>query len=329
MPQSPLTGPIGPLVDPTTKQPLRASAQGMITFQTAGDPSVVVPRLQAALLQATAQVIQAKLDQGQVALPTLTQSLPYFVQEIVARAGAAQMGVSVERLDLGVSVEAGAPLAQPYGGPMPPDPATQMQNRMAQIAKDKLDPRNYEVEARINIGGFRVKASTDEGLDTQGLADQVTNKVRSEVVWWGIGCVIIGLVVVGLGGLGFYIYRATKTSMGPNTASADDATDKKWDGKSELTCGGSDNLRIEGVTAKVDDTAVTAMGNCRIELVDCDITAKTGISASANAIVVVKGGKVTGKSEAASALGNAKITFEGTKVTGKKSALGGAKISGP
>lgn len=329
MPQGQLGGPIGPLLDPATNQSLPASVQGVFTFEASGDPNAVLPQLQAGLLRATGAVIQQKLSANQVALPTLAQSLPYFVQEIIAQSGAAQLGVRVDQLQLGVNVQPAQPAVAPYTGAMPPDPYTQAQNRMAQIAKDKLDPRNYEVEARINVGGFRINASSDKGLDTQGLADQVTNKVRSEVVWWGIGCVIVGIVVVGLGGLGFYIYRTAKSSVGPNTASADDASDKKWDGKSELTCGGSDNLRIKGVTAKVDDTAVTALGNCRIELVDCDITGKVGISAGANAVVVVKGGKVTGKDEAASALGNAQITFDGTKVTGKKKSLGGAKIVGP
>jgi hypothetical protein len=308
---------------------LQATAQGSFTYQAPGDPSAVLPQLRAALLSATGRVLQQKLSSNQVALPTLAQSLPYFTQDIIAQSGAQQMGVRIDQLTLGVNVATPAPAAGAYQGALPPDPQTQLQNRMEQIAKQKLDPRNYEVEARINIGGFKVKASTDKGLDTQGLADQVTNKVRSEVTWWAIGCGVVALVVIGLAGLGFYIYRQAKGSLGPNTASAEDADEKKWDGKSELTCGGSDNIRVKGVTASLDDTAVTAQGNCRIELVDCDITAKTAISAGANAVVVVKGGKVTGKSEAASALGNAKITFDGTKVTGKKSALGGAKITGP
>ncbi len=330
MHQGQLGGPIGPLLDPATQQQLPATVQGTFSFQTSGDPNAVLPQLQAALLSATARVLQQKLNANQVAIPTLAQSLPYFVQEIIAQSGAAQMGVQVDQLSLGVNVQPAQAAIAPYDGALPPDPYTQTANRMEQLAKDKLDPRNYEYKAKLNIGGFKLNASSETGVDTAGLANQVTNKVRNEVVWYGIGCVIVGLVVIGLGGLGWYIYHQVKVSSGPNTAKSEDAEETKWDGKTPFTCGGSDNVKIKGVTANLEkDTAITALGNCRVELVDCDITAKTGIETGAGAIVVVKGGRVTGKDEAASALGTSSITFTGTKVTGKKKALGAAKIVGP
>jgi hypothetical protein len=215
-------------------------------------------------------------------------------------------------------------------GPLPPDPVTQAENRMKQMAQDRLDPRNYEVKAKLHIGGFNINASSKDGVDAQGLANQVTDKVKSQVIWWGIGCTILVIVVLGLAGLGYYIYRNVKDSTGPNTSKSEDAKAAEWDGKSPFTCGGSDNVRIKGVTAKLDkDTAITAQGNCHVELIDDDISGEIGIQTGANAIVVVKGGSVTGKDSAATALGTSKITFTGTKVTGKKTALGGAKIEGP
>jgi hypothetical protein len=329
-----LGGPIGPLSDPATGQQVAATAQGRFTYQCAGDPSAVLPQLQAALLQSTTRVLQQKLSANQVALPTIASSLPYFVQEIVAQSGAAAMGVQMGQLELGVQVQAPQPAIAPYTGPLPPDPQTQMQNRMQQIASERLDPSNYNVRAKIKVGGFNINASSDGGIDTDGLANQVKAKAKSEIIWYGIGCAILGVVVLALAGLGFYIWSEAKSGSSaattPNKATSGDAEDVVWDGKSEFSCGGSKNVRIKGVTAKLDSgTAINASGGCRVELVNCDITAPVGIQALANAVVVVKGGKVNGKDAAAKALGNAKVTFEGTAVTGKKSALGAAKIEGP
>lgn len=332
MPTAQLGGPIGPLHDPATGQQLQASLQGTFSYQVAGDPNAALPQIQGALLAAAGRVIQAKLSQNQVAIPTLAQSLPYFIQEIIAESGVQSFGAQVGELQLQAQVAQPTPAIAPYTGPMPPDPHTQMQNRMEQMAKDRLDPRNYEVKAKINIGGFRINASSKDGIDEKGLQNQVKEKVKSEIIWWGIGCFVLFIVVVGLAGLAFYIWRNVDASASgkPNKAKSEDAEETKWDGKSGFTCGGSDNVHIKGTKAKLEgDTAITAQGNCRIELEDVDITAKVGIQAGSNAVVVVKGGKVSGSEAAASALGNSKVTFDGTKVTGKKKALGNAKIEGP
>ena len=332
MPTAQLGGPIGPLLDPATGQRVQASVSGTFGYQTAGDPNVVVPQLQAALLQAASRVIQQKLSTNQVALPTLAQSLPHYLQEIMQETGAHELGAQVGELALQVQVAMPTPAIAPYTGALPPDPQTQMANRMQQMAADRLDPRNYEVKARIDIGGFRINASSSKGIDEQGLQNQLVEKVKSTIIWWAIGGFVILCVVIGLAILGWYVWRQVDatTSGKPNSAKSEDADKTKWDGKSGFTCGGSDNVRIEKTHAKLDgDTAITAQGSCRIELVDVDIDAKVGIQAGANAVVIVKGGKVSGSEAAANALGNAKITFDGTKVTGKKKALGNAKIQGP
>ncbi|HTJ84361.1 MAG TPA: hypothetical protein VL400_21730, partial [Polyangiaceae bacterium] len=270
---------------------------------------------------------------------TLAQSLPYYTQEIIARSNAQSLGVQVTGLNLQVQVQAPTGIV-PYQGQLPPDPNTQLQNRMQQIAEQRLNPENYTVKAQINIGGFKLKGSSDKGFDTDGFVNQAQEKAKTEVVWLGIGCAVVGLVVLGAAGLGWYIWsEARKGSAGNKTASGDesgdskeegDAADAKWDGKSPFNCGGSKHLLIKGVTAKLDkDTAINAAGNCVLDIEDSDITGNVGIQAGANAVVNVKGGKVTGKDAAAKALANAKIHFSGTKVTGKKDALGNAKIDGP
>lgn len=323
-----LGGPIGPLLDPATGQSLQANVQGSFTYSPAGDASAVA-RLQAALLHATQQVVADKLARNQIAIPTLAHSLPHLTAEIIHASGAAAMGVQVHGLQVNVHVTAPAGPA-PYAGQLPPDPHTQMQNRMQQIAQDRLDPRNYEVKATVEVGGFKLNASSDKGFDSDGLAKQATEKAKTELVWWGIGCVVVGLVVIGLAGLGFYIWYQVKKSSSPPSADSAEVEKASWDGKAEFTCGGNDSVKIEGVKAKLaSGTAITAQGSCRLELVDVEIDAPIAIYAGANAKVVVKGGAVQGKDAAAKALGNATITFEGTKVTGKKDALGGAKITGP
>jgi hypothetical protein len=287
--------------------------------------------MQSRLSYAANTVIVEKLVTGQVAVPTLQQSLPYFSAEIIAASRAADLGVQITELNLTADVD-NPSAVQPAQGPMPPTPMQATADAFAQAAQDELDPRNYEYEARVNVGGFKIKASTDGGLDTDGLAEQAKDKAKSTLIWWGIGCVIIGIVILGLAGLGWWIYGqyvASTSTAGPKPATGK-AEAAEWDGKKGFTCGGSKHLRIKGVKAKIGSgTAINAGGNCRLELVDVTITAPTAIQAGANAVVTVKGGAVTGKPVAAKALGKSKIEFSGTKVTGKKQALGAAKITGP
>lgn len=326
----------GPLTlqDPATGQQVQANVSGTFTFQVPGDPSQYLQPIQAALLGATGRVLQQKLSQNQVALPTIGQSMPYFVQEIVAASGVQQMGAQVGQLTLNVQV-AQPQVAAPYQGQLPPDPQTQMQNRMAEIAQERLDPRNYDYEARINIGGFKLKASTDKGFDTEGLTNQVKEKAKNEIMWWGIGCVIVFLVLAGLGGLGWYAYAKFKEGekkgdWASGSAEPGEAKEEKWDGAAPFSCGAGDVVKIKGVKASLKKgTAVTAGANCQLELEDVEIEAPIGIQVGASAVVTVKGGSVTGKDAAAKALGNGKIVFKGTKVTGKKEQLGAAKIEGP
>jgi hypothetical protein len=332
-----LGGSLGSFTDPATQQLVSPSAFGTVTFQYGGDPAAVGDQLRVALMNAAKQVVSEKLAQNQVALQTLGISMPHFVPEIIARSGAAQWGVQITHLELQVKVDVPAPAA--YGGPLPPDPQTQMENRMKEIAAERLDPRNYEYEAQVNIGGFKLKASTDGGLDSDGLANQVKEKAKSEVIWWGIGCTVIFLVVAGLGGLAYWIYlEADKSTASPSSKKGDkggggdedEAETVEWDGKEPFSCGGSKKIKIEGVKAKVNKgTAITAQANCELELEDVEIVADIGIQTGANAVVRVKGGSVEGKTAAAKALGNSQIIFDGTKVKGKKEKLGGAKIEGP
>lgn len=322
-----LGGNIGPFRDPTSGQSVTGTVAGSFTFAGPGDPNAMLPQVQAALLGAITQVIGQKLSSGQVAIPTIAGSVPYFVNEILAAAAPAAPGVQISGLQLQVNVQ--NPYAAGPGGmagPMPPDPMTAMKNAFAQQAQERLDPRNYEYEAKLNVGGFKIKASTDGGIDTDGLKNQVKDKVKTEIIWYGIGCVIVGIVIIGLIGLAWYIFREASggnAPSGPGKAAT-------WDGKSKFSCSGNDNVKLEGVTANIaSGEAISAMGSCKLELVNVNITAPDGISAMGSAQVTMKGGSVTAKNTAAKVVGaGAQITFQGTKVSGKKEAVGG-KIVGP
>jgi len=321
-----LGGSIGPFRDPNSGQSVNGSVNGSFTFAGAGDPAAMAPRAQAALLRAITNVIAQKLAANQVAIPTIAGSVPYFSGEIVAAAAAEVPDIQLSALQLTVDVQNPYAAMPGVGGPLPPDPIQATKNAFAQAAQDRLDPRNYDYEAKLNVGGFKIKASTDGGLDTEGLKNQVKDKVKTEVIWYGIGCVIVGLVIVGLLGLAWYIFREASGGNAPTGAGKAAA----WDGKSKFSCGGNDNVKLQGVTANIaSGEAISASGNCKLELVNVNITAPVGIEALSNAKVTVTGGSVTAKTAAAKALGNAQITFSGTQVTGKKEALGAAKITGP
>jgi hypothetical protein len=319
-------GQIGPFVDPATGQSVPCRFFCSVTFTAQGDPTALASLLQSRVVMAANNVIGQKLSSGQVALPTLQQSVPYYVDEIIAAAGTAQMGIQIMQLQItGFEVLMPAPPAAPPVA-MPPTPMQSAANAFGQAAANELDPRNKEYEARLNVGGFKIKASTDGGLDTAGLKNQVVDKAKSTVIWYAAGCLIVGLVVLGLAGLGGYIWYSASSSSSPASGPAKAA---KWDGKGEFSCSGSDNLKLEGVTANLSSgTAIRASANCKLTLVNCNITAPTGIEAAANAEVEVSGGSVNSTQFSAKALGTSKVTFKGTKVTGKTQALGGAKITG-
>ena len=315
------------IIDPATKQEVNCRFFG--TFHYAPGPDEGLVRMaQNQLTLAVRGVLAKKLLSNEVALPTLQQSLPHYTQEIIAEAGTAQRGVSITQLELSVQVPPAA--AAPAPAPLPASPMEATANAFQQRAKEALDPSNYEVRGQVNIGGFKVKASTDGGLDTDGLLEQAKNKAKSTVIWWGIGCVILLLLGVFLLGLAWYIYSEVDASVS-GKAPTGVAEETNWDGASTFRCGGSDNLRIKGVSATLSSgTAISAGANCHLELVDVNITAPTAIQAMGNAVVTVKGGSITGEKNAASALGSGQIIFKGTTVKGEKKALGAnAKVTGP
>lgn len=330
MQQGQVGGRVGPFTDPAMGGQVSGTVHGTFSYTATGDTSQSLPWVQQQLMLAINNVLAQKLASQQVAVQTMSGSLPYYTQEILAQCQTQQAGVTVSDLQLQLQLDApppgqGAPA--PYGGPMPATPMQAMGDAFSQEAKDRLDPSNYNVKAKIKVGGFNVNASTDGGLDVDGLGKQAVDKVKSNVIWYAGGCLVLFIVLAGVGGI---IAYSLYNSGSPATAKAGGGKAAAWNGKSTFECKGNDNVKLEGVTASIaSGSAIKASANCRLELSKVTISAPVGIEASGNAKVTMNGGAVTGSEAAAKASGLAKITFTGTTVTGKTDAKAPASITGP
>lgn len=307
MPTTQLGGPVGPFRDNVQQRDVDVIVVGTCDYATngpAGDPAQLDQHVQMRLLQAMRMVLGQKMAQGQLRFRDLHEgNLGPVVGEIIAAAQLTQTGIQVGNLSLAFGID-GRPPAQPQARP--------------------AQPQQPEVHAKIKIGGFNINANSKTGVDTEGLTNQLKDKAKSQLLWYGIGCSIVLVVFLGLGGLGLYIWKSASTDApSPAVAAA-----SKWDGKSPFSCGGNDVVKIEGVSAKLAATAITASGNCKLTLVNVSLTAPTGIDASGNAVVTVQGGSITATTLAVHAAGIAQVKVTGTTVSGKTQAEGGAKITG-
>lgn len=317
--------------DAVTQQPVQIRFFGTVTYQVNADPAQYAEYVGKAVSNAAESLVGTKLAQNQLAIPTLSHSAPALAPEIAQAAQAAMQGISVQHLDLQFQPPP-APAA-PAGPPMqmPPTPMEAMQNSLAQQAKDRLDPSNYEVKAKLNIGGFKLGVSSEDGVDTDGLKKQAVDKAKSKLIGCVITAVILFIVLVCLAGLAWYIYakvKADTAGSGAPTAVAakpDSALkDAGWDGSKPFSCGAGDAYKISGVTAKLTSgTAISAGSTCTLLIENSNIDAPIGVSTGGNANVTIRGGSITGRTQSLKALGNSKISVEGgAKITGKTMKLG-------
>ena len=186
------------------------------------------------------------------------------------------------------------------------------------------EPFGAQLAASVAAGSFSV-GNQQLQVKVGGMtpANFVKNKVSSMIWGWIIGGIILVVAVVGLGGLGIYIYMSSKS-----TAPSAGVASAKWDGKSPFSCSGNDDVTFAGVTANVSGTAITATGNCHITMAGVNITAATGIDASGNAKVTMTGGSITATTNSVVASAAAQVNCVGTKVTGKSKTSGAAKVTG-
>jgi len=142
-----------------------------------------------------------------------------------------------------------------------------------------------------------------------------------------LGCIVysvIGLILAGgMAAGGYYLLRGAHEEGGglvPGTLSNEGGP---------LVCGGVDELSFEGETVTFPTgTAITAGGNCKLTLVNCNVTAPVAVDVGGNAQVIIRGGTVTGATAAISAGGNAHVVVEGASVSGPVTRGGNAQITG-
>lgn len=303
-------GPIGSFPDRVQQRDVPVTVFGTCDYMSnQGPPTPQMDQhVQMQMMNAIRNVVGQKMMTGQLTFRHLgTGQIGPVIPEIVGASGLEQQGFRIGNFALQFGIDGHGP-AQPQ----------QQQQQQPQ----------HVVEARIHVAGLNINASSDGGLDTQGLQNQLKDKAKSNIIWYGIGCGILFVVGVGILGLGLYIWHSAKEGMSSTTtpAAPRSATAAKWDGKSTFECGGTDAVTLSGVKATA---GITALGNCQLTLVDCDITAPTGIDANGNAQITMTGGSINGSSFAVKANGLAKVTMTGTKVTGKTQAMGLSKITGP
>jgi hypothetical protein len=108
-------------------------------------------------------------------------------------------------------------------------------------------------------------------------------------------------------------------------------------GKSPLSCGGSQRMTIRGKTIEVQPgdlkgpfsrELISAGGDCRIEIIDCNLKAPKVIGAGGTAHVLIQGGHIVGTEEAITAGGDAVVEVRDAKIDGIISGGGAAKWIG-
>jgi hypothetical protein len=306
-------GEVGPFLDTVQQRQVPVQIFATVEYMAQQPPNAQLDQhVQNQTMQALRNVLGRKMASGELAFKDLGMGTWIRVlPEIIAATGLESQGIRIGNAQFHFGIDGHNP--------------TTMQRPQQQ---QQPQQPHYEVEARFNVGGLNINASSDGGLDRRGLQNQLATKAKSQVTWWAIGCGILFIVGVGVLGLAFYIYRETKSAMSATTTTKA-ATASTWDGKSAFTCGGNDSFTLTGVTATLSTTAITATGNCTLTLVGVDIKAPTALDASGNAKINVTGGSLNGSTYAVKASANAKVNLTGTTVTGKTLASGAAKIIGP
>lgn len=159
----------------------------------ADDPGAAHPRLSQALEQATQQVLQDRLNQNLVALPTLSQSLAFFTDDITASTNSHRLlehpHVAVTKLVLNATVPQSA--VQPAAGQVMSgsEIAANVAGNFAQnaIAQNMPRPR-----VRANVGGFNVDVGPGA---SQSVGEQIGDEIGSRILHY----VILGGVAIFVG----------------------------------------------------------------------------------------------------------------------------------
>ena len=303
-------GEIGPFLDSVQQRQVSVVVAATCKYASMGNPgsqAQIEQQVQQQMMRAIHGAIAPRMASGQMSFRDLgTGNTASIIPEILANSGLGHAGIAVDRLVMTFGIDGHAP------PPLPAPPA-----------KAAPGPQHLNVK----VAGFNIHASSDGGIDTAGIKNQLVDKAKSQLMWWAFGAGVVLLVLVGLAGLGLYIVRNANAPAPGDTAAASAAA--KWDGKSPFECAGNQAVTISGVTATLGGAAVKATGNCHLTLADVNVSGAPGLEATGNAVVMVQGGKLAGSPLAVHATGNAKVTLAGTVLSGKTQTQGNAKVTGP
>jgi hypothetical protein len=200
-----MIGEIGPFLDTVQQRQVSVVVAAGCKYASAGasgSTDQIEQQIQTEMLRAIHETIAPKMASGQLQFKDLGMgNTAALIPEIFARSGLAQAGIAVDALVMHFGIDGRAPAPVPVPAP---------RGGIAQPAVPQ--------QVNMRVGGFNVNASAGGGIDTAGLKNQLVNKAKSTLMWWAFGIGITLLVLVLLGGYGFYVYKHSPTGAPPAAA---------------------------------------------------------------------------------------------------------------
>lgn len=203
---------------------------------------------------------------------------------------------------------------------------TPMESTKAALAKAVVP-----TGVRVKMGGVNVDFDKDGvSVDPTKAIKKAEKAVENKISGWIWGCalsaVMLGFVVVILGLVAGVVGWSLFTSTGGGSGSVG-AGD--WDGKAPYVCPVNGHVSLAGVRADLPGkTAITAGGNCELELTGVDVSGDVAIEVKGNAKVTIVGGNLKGTTAAIKASANGSVDLTGTMVEGDVQKSGAAKVEG-
>jgi hypothetical protein len=202
--QAQFTGEIGPFLDTVQQRQVSVVVAGGLKYARmgfSGSDAEIEAQIQTHMIRAIHETIAPKMAGGQIEFRHMiegdTNSL---IPEIFARSGLAQMGIAIDKLVMHFGIDG-----------RPPKPI---------VAPAGRTPAAVPQQANLRVGGFNVHASTDGGIDTAGLKNQLVAKAKSTLLWWAMFAGIALLVIVVVGGYTWHVYRSSMSAAPPPAAAA-------------------------------------------------------------------------------------------------------------
>ncbi|MCC6877310.1 MAG: hypothetical protein IT378_23595 [Sandaracinaceae bacterium] len=191
-----------PLPNPIGGPAVEVAFAGTAQVHAAAPDPVLGPRLQSILQQTLSSVLGGRLMRNELAMPTLSPSLPHLVPEIVHHANAqlAPQGVQLAGLSLQASVPQHATQPAAAAIAAAPSPFASAASNFTSNVADQV-ASHVPTGVNVHVGGFKVGVGQG-GVNTGGLADQMKEKVKDKLLTYAIvagvvlllGCITTGVL---------------------------------------------------------------------------------------------------------------------------------------